>query len=80
MKKKRKVDTDVYSMLYFIQSGGNEKICTYLLFSLLRFAKIWKILKDGGGGERGRNGSKTSPEDIVLSRLAFLNYAMTLKE
>lgn len=47
---------------------------------ILFFARIRKILKENGSDEGKRNGSKTSPEDIIFSiKLCLLNYAITLK-
>lgn len=42
-------------------------IITLFFFSF----RIWKILKEGGGGEEDRNASKTSPDNNFLWSFAF---------
>lgn len=45
-------------------------MCTYL-FLILLFARIWKILKEGIGGEGDSYRTMTSLDDIFLWSFAF---------
>lgn len=64
---------------FHIKRGKWETVYIFVLFLFLFFARIWKILKEGGsGGEGDRNKSKTSPEVIFYQALP-LGYVIIVK-